>query len=83
MFHISFMCSIRKMFVDISKAATGGFLSNFVQCTGKHLFLLKERLWPRCFPVNVAKFLQNTSGRLLLDMALPRRFLLSDQFGSS
>ena len=34
--------------------------------------LLKKRLWHRCFPVNFAKFLrspflQNTSGRLLLD----------------
>ena len=33
--------------------------------------LLKKRLWYRCFPVNFAKFprtpfLQNTSGRLLL-----------------
>ena len=33
--------------------------------------LLKKRLWPRCFPVNLAKylrtpFLQNTSGRLIL-----------------
>ena len=33
--------------------------------------LLKKRLWHRCFPVNFAKFLrtpflQNTSGRLLL-----------------
>ena len=34
--------------------------------------LLKERLWHRCFPVNFGKFLrksflQNTSGRLLLE----------------
>ena len=34
--------------------------------------LLKKRLWHRCFPVNFAKFLrisflQNTSGRLLLE----------------
>ena len=34
--------------------------------------LLKKRLWHRCFPVNFAKFLrtpflQNTSGRLLLN----------------
>ena len=34
--------------------------------------LLKKRLWRRCFPVNFAKFLktpflQNTSGRLLLN----------------
>ena len=35
--------------------------------------LLKKRLWRRCFPVNFAKFvrtpfLQNTSGRLLLQL---------------
>ena len=38
--------------------------------------LLKNRLWHRCFPVNFAKFLrtpflQNTSGRLLLEKSLP------------
>ena len=37
--------------------------------------LLKKRLWHRCFPVNFAKFLttpflQNTSGRLLLNQTL-------------
>ena len=41
--------------------------------------LLKKRLWHRCFPVNFVKFLrtpflQNTSGRLLLN---------SDKFGYS
>ena len=61
-------------------------LRNFTKFTGKHLYqslffnkvvslrpatLLKKKLWHRCFPVNVAKFLrkpflQNTSGRLLL-----------------
>ena len=61
-------------------------LINFASFTGKHLChslffnkvaglrsltLLKKRLWHRCFPVNVAKFLktpflQNTSRRLLL-----------------
>ena len=61
-------------------------LRNFAKFTGKHLCqslffnkvvdlrpatLLKTRLWHRCFPVNVAKFLrrpflQNTSRRLLL-----------------
>ena len=63
------------------------FLRNFAKFTGKHLgqslffnkvagrpaTLLKKRLWPRCFPVNFAKFLrktflQNTSGRLLLNV---------------
>ena len=38
--------------------------------------LFKKKLWHRCFPVNFAKFLrtpflQNTSGRLLLDLAIP------------
>ena len=37
--------------------------------------LLKKRLWHRCFPVNFAKFLitpflQNTSGRLILNQTL-------------
>ena len=59
-----------------------GVLTNFAKFTGKHLCqrlffnkvaglrpstLLKKRLWHRCFPVNLAKFLrtpfsQNTSG---------------------
>ena len=38
-----------------------------------HAALLKKRPWHRCFPVNFAKFLrtsflQNTSGRLLLEI---------------
>ena len=37
-------------------------LRNFTKFTGKHLcqslFLLKKRLWYRCFPVNFAKFLR-------------------------
>ena len=38
----------------------------------QRITLLKKRLWHRCFPVNFVKFikitfLQNTSGRLLLD----------------
>ena len=61
------MCSIWK-----------GVLRSFVKFTGKHLCqslspatLLEKRLWHRCFPVNIAKFLRtpfwkNTSGRLLL-----------------
>ena len=55
-----------------------GILENFTKFTGKHLCqslrpatLLKKRLWHRCFPLNFEKFLrkgflQNTSGRLLL-----------------
>ena len=64
-------CSVRK-----------GVLRNFAKFTGGHLcqnlFLIKRRplltrrIWHRYFPVNFAKFLrtpflQNTSGRLLLD----------------
>ena len=51
-----------------------GVLKNFATFKGKHLcqsrsFLIKLRLWHRCFPVNVAKFvkapfLQYTPGRL-------------------
>ena len=64
-----------------------GVFRNFGKFTGKHLCqsvffnkvaglgpatLLKKRCWPRCFPVNVAKFLsknnffKNTSWQLLL-----------------
>ena len=62
-------CSIKK-----------GVLRNFTKFTGKHLCqslrpatLLKKKLWHRCFPVNFEKFLrtpflQNTSGRLLLNI---------------
>ena len=59
-----------------------GVLRNFTKFTGKHLCqsfrsanLLNKRLWHRCFTVNFAKFLrtpflQNTSGRLLLNLSL-------------
>ena len=36
-------------------------LRNFAKLTGKHLWpatLFKKRLWHRCFPVNVSKFLR-------------------------
>ena len=66
-----------------------GVLRNFTKFTGKHLCqslffnkvagprsatLLKKRLWHRCFPMNLAKFLrtpflQNTSGWLLLKIS--------------
>ena len=54
-------CSVRK-----------GFVRNFAKVTGKHLC---QKLRYRCFPVNFAKFLrtpflQNTSGRLFLQMLL-------------
>ena len=41
-----------------------GVLTNFAKFTGKHLcqslffYLIKKRLWHRCFPVNFAKFLR-------------------------
>ena len=74
-----------------------GVTKNFAKFTGKHLCqslffnkvagvrtatLLKKRLWFRCFPVNLAKFLrtpflQNTSGRLLLKY---RQHLLSQTY---
>ena len=62
-----------------------GVLSNFAKFTGKHLYqnlffnkaagLFKKRIWHRCLPVNLAKFLrtlfftEKTSGRLLLSMS--------------
>ena len=44
--------------------------------------LLKKRLWHRCFPVNFAKllktpFLQNTSGRLLLNSDIEKSILMA------
>ena len=46
-----------------------------VFCKKRRATLLKKRLWHRCFSVNFAKFLrtpflQNTSGRLLLDISV-------------
>ena len=51
-------------------------------------FILKKRLWHRCFPVNFAKFLrtpflQNTSGRLLLPTISHTFLALSTQWVSS
>ena len=68
-------CSVKK-----------GVLKNFAKFTGKHLrqrmpaTLLKKRLWHRRFPVNLANFLrtpflQNTSGRLLLQTFCIKLFL--------
>ena len=50
--------------------------------------LLKKRLWYRCFPVNFVKFLrtrflQNTSGRLLLTLVPPSGLGLGLQLVSS
>ena len=35
-----------------------GVLRNFAKFTGKHLSLLKKRLWRRCFSVSSATFLR-------------------------
>ena len=56
-------------------------LRNFAKFTGKYLcqsLFLQKRLWHKCFPVNLAKFLrtpflQNTSGRLLLLLAFQKQ----------
>ena len=64
-----------------------GVLKNFTKFAEKHLCLrpetlLKRRLWHRCSPVNFMKFsrkpfLQNSSGRLLLEgLRLIRFFCL-------
>ena len=50
---------------------TTNCLSVFDHYVGRSATLLKKRLWHRCFPVNIEKFLrtpflQNTSRRLLL-----------------
>ena len=50
--------------------------------------LLKKRLWRRCLPVNFAKllktsFLQNTSGRLLLQDRKGKRLFLRKQGNST
>ena len=79
-FHLNFRSSHRR------RSVRKGVLRKFAKFTRKHLwrslffnkvaglrqlFLLKERLLHRCFPVNFAKFLrkpflQNTSGWLLV-----------------
>ena len=60
--------SVKKVFLEMSK--------NSQENTCARVSFLIIRLWHRCFPVIFAKFLrapflQNTSGRLLLPMALP------------
>ena len=83
-------CSIKK-----------GVFRNFAKFTEKHLCqslffskvagrpatLLKKRLWHRCFPKNIAKFLrisktflQNTPGRLLLALESFVRFVSTKSF---
>ena len=56
------MCPIKK----------GVVLRSFTKLTRKHLwqslfFLLKRRLWHKCFPVNFAKFLKTPFYRTTLD----------------
>ena len=60
------------------------YKSRHRMCSAKKVFstLLKRSLWHSCFPVNFAKFLrtaslQNTSGRLLLNIVWLRFFSLS------
>ena len=48
-------------------------LQNLQENTCARVSLSKKRLWHRCFPVNIVKFsetpfLQNSFGRLLLDL---------------
>ena len=68
-------CSVKQVFLEILQnlqedtCARVSFLIK-LQASGLQLYL-KKRLWRRCFPVNIEKFLrtpflQNTSGRLLL-----------------
>ena len=63
-------CSVKKVFLAISQ--------NSQENTCARVSSLKKRLRHRCFPVNFAKFLgtrflQNTSGRLLL-------FIITSEF---
>ena len=63
-------CSVRKNVVRNFAKFTGNHLCQVLFMSGPKN-LIKKRLWHRCFPVNVAKFLrtaflQKTSGRLLL-----------------
>ena len=75
-FHCHYFCLNTWKYTE---AANGGVLRNFPKFTGKHLCQhlffnsFKKRLWHRCFAVNFAKFLrtpflQNTPGRLLLNI---------------
>ena len=70
-------CSMKKGVVRNFAKFTGKHLCQsllFNKVAGlRPATLLKKRLWHRCFSVNFAKFLttpflQNTSGRLLLDI---------------
>ena len=59
--------SYRNQSIDLHNKSMPGFYMR------SPAILFKKKLWRRCFPVNVTKFLripilQNTSGRLLLDI---------------
>ena len=69
-------CSVRKVVLRNFAKFTGKYMYHslsFNKVSGpRPATLIKKRLWHRCFPVNFAKFfrttfLQNTSGRLLLN----------------
>ena len=72
-------CSVRKVVLRKFAKFTGKHLCQSLffnkVASLRPVTLLKKRLWHRCFPVNFAKFLrivflQNTSGRLLLQVRL-------------
>ena len=68
--HFQVPCFGRIFNFEASRWGEEIFTWNFE--TSPFSYLLKKTLWHRCFPVNFAKFsrtsfLQNTSGRLLLN----------------
>ena len=76
-------CSMKKGVFRIFSKFTGKYPCQnlfFNKVTGlRSATLLKKRFWDRCFPVNFVKllripFLQNTSGRLLLQVAHSLKF---------
>ena len=69
---------LKKVFLEFSQNSQENTCARvfFNKVTGlRSVSLLKKRLWHRCFPMNLAKFLttpffQNSSRRLLLDLQL-------------
>ena len=59
-------CSVKKVFLDISQNSQENtyvkvsFLIKLQASGLRPATLLKKRLWRRCFPVNLAKFLRTT-----------------------
>ena len=83
------MCSLRKGVLRNFAKFTGKHLcqSPFLNKVAglSPAALLKRSLWHRCFPMNLAKFLrtpflQITSGRLLLEIAVSRRSSIKELF---